>query len=116
MTCSPVPTCARPSLLSATSVTQTSAVLSWTQPASPDGSTATAWEILILPAGSPVPTGNGIPATSPYIANGLSAGTAYVFYVRAICSPTDSSAWSADRKSTRLNSSHPRLSRMPSSA
>ena len=94
VTCSPAPTCARPTLLSATNVTQTSAVLSWTQLPNPDGSTATAWEILILPAGSPVPVGNGIPATSPYTANGLSAGTAYVFYVRAICSPTDASDWS----------------------
>ncbi|MCF6128632.1 fibronectin type III domain-containing protein [Flavobacterium sp. AS60] len=95
VTCSPAPTCARPTSLTATSVTQTSAVLSWTQLPNPDGSTATAWEILILPAGSPVPTGPGIPATSPYIANGLTAGTAYVFYVRAICSPTDASEWSA---------------------
>ncbi|WP_293892047.1 fibronectin type III domain-containing protein [Flavobacterium sp.] len=95
VTCSPAPTCARPTLLSATNITQTSAVLNWTQLPNPDGSTATAWEILVLPAGSPVPTGNGIPATSPYTANGLSAGTAYVFYVRAICSPTDTSEWSA---------------------
>ena len=95
ITCSPAPTCARPTLLTATSVTQTSSVLSWTQLPNPDGSTATAWEILILPAGSPIPTGPGIPATSPYTANGLTAGTAYVFYVRAICSPTDASEWSA---------------------
>ena len=94
ITCSPAPTCSRPTLIAATSITQTSAILSWTQPVNPDGSTATSWEILILPAGSPVPTGNGIPATSPYNANGLSAGTAYVFYVRAICSGTDTSVWS----------------------
>jgi gliding motility-associated-like protein len=95
ITCSPAPTCARPTLVTATSVTQTSAILNWTQPLNPNGSIATAWEVLVLPAGSPVPTTNGIPATSPYTATGLSAGTAYVFYVRAICSSTDSSAWSA---------------------
>ena len=94
ITCSPAPTCARPILVTATNVTQTSALLSWDQPLNPDGSQATAWEILILPAGSPIPTTNGIPATSPYLANGLSAGTAYVFYVRAICSSTDTSVWS----------------------
>lgn len=95
ITCSPAPTCARPTLLTATNITQTSATLSWTQPLNPDGSQATAWEILVLPAGSPIPITNGIPATSPYLATGLSPGTAYVFYVRAICSPTDSSIWSA---------------------
>ncbi|MGL2962458.1 fibronectin type III domain-containing protein [Flavobacterium sp. RSB2_4_14] len=95
ITCSPAPTCARPTLVTATNVTQTSAILNWTQPLNPNGSLATAWEVLILPAGSPVPTTNGIPATSPYTASGLSAGTAYVFYVRAICSSTDSSVWSA---------------------
>jgi gliding motility-associated-like protein len=95
ITCSPAPTCARPTLLTATNITQTSALLTWTQPLNPDGSQATAWEILVLPAGSPIPTTNGIPATSPYLATGLSPGTAYVFYVRAICTPTDSSIWSA---------------------
>ena len=95
VTCSPAPSCIRPSQLSATGTTQTSAILSWTQLPNPDGSTATAWEILILPAGSPIPTGPGIPATSPYTVNGLTPGTPYVFYVRAICSPTDASEWSA---------------------
>jgi gliding motility-associated-like protein len=94
VTCSPAPSCIRPSQLSATSVTQTSAVLGWNQLPNPDGSVASAWEILVLPAGSPVPTGSGIPTTNPYIANGLTAGTAYVYYVRAICSPTDASEWS----------------------
>jgi gliding motility-associated-like protein len=93
ITCSPAPTCARPTLVNATNVTQTSAVLSWTQPLNPDGSLATSWEVLVLPAGSPVPTTSGIPATSPYTAAGLSPGTAYVFYVRAICSGSDTSTW-----------------------
>ncbi len=95
ITCSPAPTCARPILVTASNVTQTSATIAWTQPLNPDGSQATAWEILILPAGSPIPTSSGIPATSPYLATGLSPGTAYVFYVRAICSATDQSVWSA---------------------
>ncbi|WP_396156063.1 fibronectin type III domain-containing protein [Flavobacterium sp.] len=96
VTCSPAPTCARPLTITAAPVTQTSAVLNWVQPPNPNGSTATAWEVLVLPAGSPVPTGPGIPVTSiPYNINGLTPGTGYVFYVRAICSPTDASIWSA---------------------
>jgi len=102
VTCAPAPTCLRPALITAFPVTQTSATLNWTQFANPDGSTATSWEVLVLPAGSPVPTGPGIPVSitdnpsvPPYIANGLAPGTQYVFYVRAICSPTDASDWSA---------------------
>ena len=93
VTCSPAPTCSKPTSLTAINVTQTSATLTWTQPPNPDSSVATAWEVLVLPAGSPVPTGAGIPATSPYLVTGLTAGTAYVFYVRAICSSTDASMW-----------------------
>ncbi len=96
VTCSPAPTCLRPSTITATPITQTSAVLNWVQLPNPNGSTATAWEVLVLPAGSPVPTGPGIPVTSlPYNVNTLTPGTAYVFYVRAICSSSDASQWSA---------------------
>ena len=96
VTCSPAPTCLRPSTITATPITQTSAVLNWVQLPNPNGTTATAWEVLVLPAGSPVPTGPGIPVTSlPYNVNGLTPGTAYVFYVRAICSSSDASQWSA---------------------
>jgi len=97
ITCSPAPPCARPIQLTATSVTQTSASLSWTQPQNPNGSLASEWEILVLPAGSPVPTATslGIATTSPYIAQGLNPGTPYTFYVRALCSATQSSEWSA---------------------
>jgi gliding motility-associated-like protein len=86
-----LPTCPKPISLTATSVTQTSAVLSWTEQG-----TATSWEIFIVPVGSPAPLPNslGIVTTNPYTLNNLPPGTAYTFYVRAICSPTDSSLWS----------------------
>ena len=65
----------------------------------PDGSSATNWEILVLPFGSPIPIGGGIPVAGPastYFATGLTPGTAYVFYVRAICDGTNGeSTWSA---------------------
>jgi gliding motility-associated-like protein len=101
VTCSPAPTCIRPALITAFPVTQTSATLNWTQFANPDGSVATSWEVVVLLAGSLPPAGGtlvsvtDIPSRPPYIVNGLSPGTQYVFYVRAICSPTDSSEWSA---------------------
>jgi gliding motility-associated-like protein len=97
VTCAPPPTCTKPTALTATAITQTTATLGWTQLPNPGGaSTATAWEILILPLGSPVPTGSGISVnTNPYLATGLTPGTGYVYYVRAVCSPTDNSLWSA---------------------
>lgn len=94
VTCTPAPTCARPIITSAQPITQTTASLTWTQPASPNGTTPTAWEVLILPAGSPVPTGPGIPwSSTTYPIAGLQPGTPYVAYVRAICSGTDASTW-----------------------
>jgi hypothetical protein len=103
VTCAPAPTCARPVLLNATAVSQTSATLNWTQLPNPDGSLATSWEYLLLPAGSPIPTTPGIPVSAttipsgpPLIINGLTPGTAYVFYVRATCDGTNGvSTWSA---------------------
>ncbi len=96
ITCSPAPTCSKPMTLTATAITQTSAQLNWTQPLNPDGSVAGAWEVFVLPAGSPIPVTSGIPvSTNSYLATGLAPGLAYVFYVRAICSPTDSSTWAA---------------------
>lgn len=88
ITCSPPPTCPSPSALLVNSITPNSATLNWSSTA------ATNWEVLVLPAGSPAPTGVGIPVTSnSFIATGLTSATCYVFYVRAICSPTDRSNW-----------------------
>ena len=91
VTCDPVPTCPKPILLTA-NVTQNSAVLGWTEVG-----TATAWEIFVVPFGSapPTPTSLGIATSNPYPFNNLPAGTAYTFYVRALCGPGDISVWSA---------------------
>lgn len=95
VTCAPAPTCARPLVLTANPLEQTTATLSWIQPANPNGTFATAWQVLVLPAGSLTPTGNGITVTSPsYDVSSLTPGTIYEFYVRAICGPNDVSIWS----------------------
>lgn len=95
VTCAPAPPCARPLLLTANPVGQTTAVLNWVQPLNPNGSQASAWEVLILPANSPTPPGNGIQVTgTSYSVNGLTAGTQYEFYVRAVCGPNQTSIWS----------------------
>ena len=95
VTCAPAPTCAKPSSITITNATQTSATIGWTQLPNPNATIANAWEVLVLPLGSPVPTGSGIPSSNPYPAAGLTPGTAYVFYVRAICSGTATSTWAA---------------------
>ncbi|RYY85675.1 MAG: hypothetical protein EOO15_16425, partial [Chitinophagaceae bacterium] len=93
VTCNPPPTCPKPNGLAANSITTGSAVLNWNQPANGDGFVASNWEILVLPTGSPIPTTSGIPTGNGYTAIGLQPGTCYTYYVRAICSATDSSAW-----------------------
>ncbi|MGV3695956.1 fibronectin type III domain-containing protein [Flavobacterium sp.] len=95
ITCAPAPTCARPVLLNATGVTQTSAQLNWSQLANPNGTTASQWEVIVLPAGQPAPPAGFVVNTTSYLAAPLAPGTAYVFYVRAVCGPGDVSTWSA---------------------
>ncbi|SHI42532.1 gliding motility-associated C-terminal domain-containing protein [Flavobacterium terrae] len=90
-----LPTCSRPTGPNSSNITASSATLSWTQPNNPDGSLANAWQIILLPCGSPVPTA-ATPGwisvnTNTYNVLGLTPLTCYDFYVRAICSPTDAS-------------------------
>ncbi len=96
VTCGPAPTCSKPIGLTAIVLTSTSAALSWTQPLNPDGSTATTWEVIVQPAGTGTPTAGSvgtIVTAIPYTATGLTPGTNYEFWVRAVCSDTDSSPW-----------------------
>lgn len=106
VTCGPRPTCTRPTLLTASGATQTSATLGWTQPLNPDSSQATAWQVILLPCGSPAPTASSTgwvnAPVNPFVATGLNSGTCYDFYVRAVCSPTDSSIWSSKGSFTTL--------------
>jgi gliding motility-associated-like protein len=100
VTCAPPPTCPRPTAVLVSGQTQVGATISWTEVGS-----ATTWEVLILPAGSPVPTAAStgiITSLNPYIATGLSSGTAYVVYIRARCNPLDISLWSNPASFTTL--------------
>ncbi|HLP63583.1 DUF7619 domain-containing protein [Flavobacterium sp.] len=93
VTCAPPPTCPRPNALVSTATTTNSTTLSWNS-----NSTATTWNILALPCGSLAPTASAmgwqVATTNPFVYNGLNPDTCYTFYVRGICSETDSSAWS----------------------
>jgi gliding motility-associated-like protein len=95
VTCSPAPNCLKPTTLTATSITSTSALLGWTEP-SP--TTVTQWEVLVLPFGSPAPlpttTGGVITQSNPSLITGLLPGTQYTYYVRGICPTSGTSLWS----------------------
>jgi len=82
--------CSAPSALTATNITSSSADLAWTE-----NGTATVWDIEYgvapyTPTGTPTMAG----VTNPYNYSGLTANTAYEFYVRADCGGTNgTSAW-----------------------
>jgi hypothetical protein len=83
------PSCAAPSNLSATNMTNVSAVLNWTE-----NGTATTWNIELGPEGFipiGIPTKSGI--TKPYTYTGLSGLTSYNYYVQSNCSGGITSAW-----------------------
>ncbi|NHF70662.1 hypothetical protein G6N05_11125, partial [Flavobacterium sp. F372] len=85
-------TCPKPITLTATNVGTTSAQFNWTETG-----TASQWEIIVLPLGSPVPapgTPGTLVSTNPFVWTPLTPGTAYTFFVRAKCSPTDFSFYS----------------------
>jgi hypothetical protein len=75
-------TCPAPTTQTVANITPTSADLGWTE-----NGTAIVWEIELGPTGF-VPLGVGIPVnTNPYTWGGLTAGTTYDWYVRAVCDP-----------------------------
>jgi len=89
------PTCKLPLNVYVTSKTQTGFTINWS---SPTGQVATSydWEVRTSgkPGSGPVgrTTGGNVSGLSAP-ANGLAAGTSYKVYVRANCSPTESSDW-----------------------
>jgi gliding motility-associated-like protein len=89
-------TCPKPTALVVTNVTQNSATVSWTP-----GGTETQWELVVQPVGSGVPTGAStiipVSAPLPYLVTGLNPATNYEYYVRAVCSASDSSLWAGPK-------------------
>ena len=92
-----IPTCPKPHDVTVTGVTSSSATLSWTAVGS-----ETSWEIAYGAAGFD-PDGNDATIvtanTNPFEVQNLSAATSYEFYVRALCSATDLSPWTAQAAS-----------------
>ena len=97
VTCAPPPTCRKPTAVASNTITSNSAIITWTQPANPDTTIASAWQVLVLPCGSPAPTAGSTgfvsAPTNPFTLTGLTSATCYDIYVRAVCSVTDSSTW-----------------------
>jgi uncharacterized repeat protein (TIGR01451 family) len=81
--------CEAPTNLTAVNISLTTATLSWT-----GTGIETMWQIEVLPVGA-TPTGNGVSTSfNPYIVTGLIPGSCYVYYVRSVCSPNNTSVWS----------------------
>jgi len=80
--------CVDPNNISANSITETSASLSWTEQGA-----ATSWEVEVVISGT-VPTGVGV-ATNviPFLASNLVSGGDYEFYVRSNCTTSGYSNW-----------------------
>jgi gliding motility-associated-like protein len=80
--------CLDPTTQTATSPTLTTSNLGWSNP-----SGASQWEVEVIGTGI-TPTGVGvITGSNPYTATGLTQGTCYDFYVRALCTSGSKSEW-----------------------
>lgn len=89
--CTP-PTCPAPTNIVVSGLTIDSGTVTWT-----DNAGATQWEVIIQPAGTGYPpigvTPTATVSTPSYSFSGYTSATSFEVYVRAICSPTDSSIW-----------------------
>jgi uncharacterized repeat protein (TIGR01451 family) len=93
--------CETPTNLSSTSISETGAVLGWTNPSS----TNSFYELIVLPAGSPAPNQNSqgiFVSTNPFTIAALTCETAFTFYVRTICEDQSTTDWSEGHTFTTL--------------
>ncbi len=93
--------CPKPTGLGVSAITTTGATFNWTNAG------ATAWQVLVLPAGSPAPTAGStgwVEATSNpfnYTLPALTPETNYVYYVRTDCGGVNGlSTWAGPRAFT----------------
>lgn len=91
----PTPTCYVPTAVTATNITNATATISWTAPATVPGSGYEYYytSSTTVPTAATPASGPGTTATSAAI-NGLSAFTTYYVYVRSVCSSSNKTAWS----------------------
>jgi hypothetical protein len=77
-----IPTCFKPTALTASSITASDATISWTR-----GATETAWNVEYGPVGFVQGTGTALPGVvdTAYALADLTANTSYSFYVQADC-------------------------------
>lgn len=83
--------CKVPTNIAYTGITTNGGTINWQETG-----TATEWNILILPMGSPFPGENtpGITTTAPtYTASNLNPTSGYDVYVRSVCSSSNKSIW-----------------------
>lgn len=84
-----IPSCPKPSNLTANNITANTADISWVEVGS-----ATNWEIQYGTAPFPAGAGTSLPTTSnPQTLTGLPASSTMAVYVRSICAPGDTSQW-----------------------
>ncbi len=86
-----LPACSTPlyPAVTASSITSTSAELTWT-----NGYNTSQWEIIAQPLGSGIPTVSGLlVGTNPYTMTGLLPSTRYEFYIRSYCDAIHQSEW-----------------------
>lgn len=88
-------TCNAPSTPTVSGITSTTATISWIAPtpAPAMGYEYYVTTVNVAPTAATVPTGTS--ATTSVNLTGLTVGTTYYYWVRAVCSASDSSLWSA---------------------
>jgi hypothetical protein len=86
---SAIQACSMPNALTASTITDTTADLTWTE-----NGTATTWDIEIVPAATAATgTATATGVSNPYTATELLARTEYDYYVRADCATDGTSSW-----------------------
>jgi len=99
-----MPSCPPPTFLNETNITVTSADLGWTE-----NGTSTTWNIEYGPAGFTQGNGTTITGvtTNPYTLSGLTASTAYDWYVQADCGGGSQSTWTGPHTFTTTPAADP---------